>query len=93
MMALSQRIYRPSTTPPGIVFRIHAEELFHSSTPVPNLYPFSFLPAFPLGISSFPLVDTLQEFIGARVMLNFIKLIRITLKTSLSRLQANCFKS
>lgn len=44
------------------------------------------LPAFRLEISSFPLVDTLQEFIGAGVMLNFIKLIRITLKTSLSRL-------
>lgn len=43
------------------------------------------LPAFPLAISTFLLVDTLQEFMGARVMLNFIKLIRITLKTSLFR--------
>lgn len=30
--------------PPGRVFTFHAEGLFHSSTPVPNLYPFSFLP-------------------------------------------------
>lgn len=43
------------------------------------------LPAFLLAISSFLLVDTLWEFMGAGVVLNFIKLIRITLKRSLSR--------
>lgn len=44
------------------------------------------LPAFPLAISSLLLVDILQEFMEAEIMLDFIKLIRITLKTGLSRL-------
>lgn len=44
------------------------------------------LPAFPLAISLLLLVDILQEFMEAEIMLDFTKLIRITLKTGLSRL-------
>lgn len=51
------------------------------------------LPAFLLAISSFLLADTLREFMGAGVVLNFIKLIRITLKISLSRLRQTVLRA
>lgn len=52
---------------------------------LPRICSLNVLPAFPLAISWLP-VDILRELMEAGIMLDFIKLIRIALKTGTPRL-------